>query len=277
MTTAVGALNAILTAVFDLLCRPLETIPPVWALTLISLGAGVLFVWVFGRVSDQPAIRARRDRIRGNLIGARLFRSDVRVVLRLQSRILWDTLGYMQRTAIPMLVLLIPVVLLLGQLNLRFAARPLQLQETAVVKVRVRDASRLAGRLSLEAPAGVVVETQGVRIAAAREVAWRVRATEAGQHVLMVNAGGEAVAKTLIAGADWTAVSRVRTGGSPLAALLSPGEPPLPTLRTIAAVEIAYPPLELVVLGWSVHWLVAFCALSLGFGFALKGLLGVEL
>ena len=40
---------------------------------------------------------------------------------------------------------------------------------------------------------------------------------------------------------------------------------------------ILYPPLALELFGWSFNWLVLFLILSLAFGFAFKGLLGVEI
>ena len=41
--------------------------------------------------------------------------------------------------------------------------------------------------------------------------------------------------------------------------------------------HILYPPLALELFGWSFNWLVLFLILSLAFGFAFKGLLGVEI
>ena len=90
MVTAIDLVNRALTPAFDLILRPLLGAPPIWALTLISLITGIVMVWIFGRVSDQATIRSLRERIRGNLIGVRLFQADIGVVLRLQRRIFTD-------------------------------------------------------------------------------------------------------------------------------------------------------------------------------------------
>lgn len=277
MAALVDLLNAALTAVFDLLCLPFRALPPSGALAILSCASGVLLVWIFGRLSDQERIREVRERIRGNLIGVRLFRRDVPVVLRLQGRILGDTLRLLRAAAVPMLILAAPVVLIAAQLHLRFAVRPIRPGAAAVVTATVRHASALDRPISLAAPAGVVVETPPVRVRALREIAWRVRVDRPGRHVLRVQVGGEEIAKTLVGGTSWEAVPQRRTGRGALAALFLPGDPPIPAGRDVEAVEIAYPPLDLRLLGLQVDWLVGFLGLSMACGLACKGLLGVEI
>ena len=130
-------------------------------------------VWIFGKISDQEAIKLIRDRIRGNLIGVRLFQHDVRIVLNLQATITRDTLRFMKHALGPIVLLLVPLLFVMIQLHLRFSVRPLQPGEPAVVTVHVRDAQALRNELHLE-----TVETPPVRIPSRREVAWRIRAQE---------------------------------------------------------------------------------------------------
>ena len=84
--------NALVTGLFDLLFLPFGGLGPVWALVVFSLLTGVLMLWIFGKVSDQQAIRVIRDRIRGQLIAIRLFGDDLGLLFRLQGRLLRDTL-----------------------------------------------------------------------------------------------------------------------------------------------------------------------------------------
>jgi uncharacterized membrane protein (DUF106 family) len=276
VVTVFDIINRVLTPIFDLLCWPFLALPPIWAMTVISLVSGVVMVWIFGKVSDQDTIKRVREQIRGNLIGVRLFQSDIGVVLRLQRRIFGDTFRYMRYALVPMVVLLVPVVLIMTQLNLRFAARPLEPGEPTLIKAYVRDSAVLEGEVSLDVPDGVTVETSGVRIPSTREVAWRVHVDASGEHRLSVRVGGQTLETRLIAGDQWGAVPQRRTGRGMLDTLLYPGEPPIPGNHPVEAVEIVYPPLELGVFGWSVNWLVAFFVLSMVFGFAFKDLLGVE-
>ena len=277
MVTVVDLIHRTLTPLFDLLCWPVLGLPPIWAMAFVSLISGVAMVWIFGKVSDQATIKALRDQIRGNLIGVRLFQSDIGVVLKLQARIFGDTFRYMKLALVPLVVLLVPVLLIMTQLNLRFAVRPLAPGEATVVKALIRDAEVLAKTASLEADAGVTIETPAVRMRTAGEVAWRVRARAPGEHRLVVRVGDESIETRLIAGTSWGAVPPLRTGRGAVDLLLYPGEPPIAGDHVIEAVEIGYPGLDIRVLGLTVDWLVAFFILSMAFGYAFKGVLGVEL
>ena len=97
-----------------------------------------------------------------------------------------------------------------------------------------------------------------------------------GDHRLVVHVGDETLEKRLVGGTRWGPVVQRRTGRGLVDTLLYPGEPPIAAGHPIEAVEIIYPPLELRLLGIDVDWLIAFLVLSMVFGFAFKGVLGVE-
>ena len=276
MVAIVNAINVVLTPVFDLICWPFRALAPMWALTAISLASGVLLVWLFGKTSDQKRIREIRDRIRGNLIGVRLFQHDIGVVLALQGRIFGDTFRFMGLALVPMLIMIMPVTLVMTQLNLRFAVRPLEAGESVLVKALVWDVAALDQPITLDVPDGVTVETPPVRIRSTREIAWRLRVDRPGDHALVVRIGDETLEKRLVGGTRWGPVVQRRTGRGLVDTLLYPGEPPIAAGHSVEAVEIIYPPLELRMLGIDVDWLIAFLVLSMVFGFAFKGILGVE-
>ncbi len=276
MVAIVNAINVVLTPIFDLICWPFRALAPMWALTAISLASGVLLVWLFGKTSDQKRIREIRDRIRGNLIGVRLFQHDIGVVLALQGRIFGDTFRFMGLALVPMLIMIVPVTLVMTQLNLRFAVRPLEAGESVLVKALVWDVAALDQPITLDVPDGVTVETPPVRIRSTREIAWRLRVDRPGDHALVVRIGDETLEKRLVGGTRWGPVVQRRTGRGLVDTLLYPGEPPIAAGHSVEAVEIIYPPLELRMLGIDVNWLIAFLVLSMVFGFAFKGILGVE-
>lgn len=277
MASAIDLLNRILTTTFDLVCRPFQMLSPIWALTAISFVTGVAMVWVFGRISNQDAIREIRDRIRGNLIGVRLYRHEVGVMLRLQGRIFRDTAAYMKHSVLPMLLLIVPVIFIMAQLNLRFAVRPLAVGEPAIVKAFVRDAALLDRSVALDASSGVRIETPPVRISSAREVAWRIRAVEPGRHDVTVRVGNETVETVIVAGPGWGPVPQRRTGRGAIDVLLYPGERAIAATLPVEAIEIGYPALQMEAFSLPVDWLIGFFVLSLAFGYLLKGALGVEL
>ncbi len=276
MQAIVNILNVAMNRLFDLLVWPFGALAPIWPMLFISLVAGVLMLWIFGKVSNQKAIKVIRNRIRGNLIGVALFQDDIGVLLRLQGTILLDTLKYMRYSLIPMLVMIIPVMAIMIQLNLRFAARPLAPGESTAFKVQVRDASAIKEGVELEAPEGISIETSAVRIPSERQVAWRIRADQPGRYAMTVKLGEETIEKDLVVGEGWASVSPLRSGHSIIDNLLYPGEAPLPASRMIESVSVNYPGLEIFVFGFVINWLVLFFVLSIVFGFAFKGVLGIE-
>jgi hypothetical protein len=272
----VGLFNSGVTGLFDLLFYPFSRLAPLWGLTVFSILTGILMLWIFGKVSNQDAVRVIRDRIRGNLIGVRLFGDDIGLLFRLVGRLLRDNVVYLKYAVVPLLVMIIPVLLVLVQLNLRFGARPAAPGEPLVVKVTLRDASALDEGVDLEVPAGVALETPGVRIPALGEVAWRIRPQEPGRHRLVVRVGETSVDKELRVGGGWGPTSTRRTGAGFFDELLYPGEPPIRS-AAVESIDIGYRPLELRLFSWPVDWLVFFFLLSIAAGFAFRRVLGVEI
>lgn len=275
MGKVIEILNLILKQVFDLLFAPFRRFDPLWAMLLISLLSALMMLWIYARISHQEAIRHKKNVIRGNLLGVRLFQHDVRVVLRIQAQILVDTFSYMRHSLLPMLVMMVPLLLIIVQLNLNFALRPVSPGDSTLVEVRLADASLLED-IEIEPPQGVVVETPKVRIPSQKTAAWRIRAERAGDFRLRFKAGEEVMEKQLVAGKGWKPVSP-RRSDSLLDLLLYPAEAQISASSRFRSITVDYPALPLTLWGWNLHWLVAFFILSVLFSFALKGFMGVEL
>ena len=272
-----GLINRAMTGLFDLVLFPFRSLDPMWGLAWVSLLVGVLMLWIFGKVSNQDAIKVTRDRIRGNLIGIRLFGDDLGMLFRLQATIFRQTLTYLRYAMMPMLIMIVPLVLVLIQLDLRFMTKPLEPGEKTVVKIKLRDLSPVSNEVQLSVPDGVTIETPGgVRIESEREVAWRVRVDEPGDYLLTLRAGADSVQKQLAASGRWANVSRERTGAGLIDKIFHPGEAPIPGANAIESVSIQYAPLSLSMFGFGIDWLLFFFVASIVFGFAFKRVLGVE-
>jgi len=279
MTTSISILNALLTFLFGLVYGSLRWFGPLWSLVGISCLCGILMVWIFGKVSNQTAIQRTRDRLSSELIGLRLFKDDLRVFFGIQFQVLVWTLRYLRHSLIPMLILVVPTVLILVQLNLHYGSRPLRVGEPALVKVRLRSADALARGtpITLSARESVRVETEGVRIGETKEVCWRIRGISPGRFDLVVSDGKASVTKNIAVGGRLEGVSSVRTGEHGLTGLLYPGEALLPSESVFESIEILYPKLDILILGKRASWLILFLVLSLGFGYAFKGVLRVQI
>jgi hypothetical protein len=155
---------------------PFRALPPVVALVVVSALSGLLMLWVFAKFGDQDRIRRTKERIRGQLLGVRLYQHDVRIVLGLQASILRGILSYFRTSLVPMLILLLPLALILIQLNRHFAYRPLEVGQSTVVTVHTDGGSEGDQPEILPRPSdGVTVETRALREPGRGRISWRVR------------------------------------------------------------------------------------------------------
>jgi len=276
LITWIGWMNRLLTGLFDLISWPLRGLGSMGILVFVSFLSALLALWIFGRFSNQEAIRTVRNRIRGNMLAVRLYRDNVPVVIALQGSIIRDTLTYLKYSLVPLPVLLIPFLLILIQLDLHLQVRPLRPGESAVVKAKFSTALGPQDHVTLETPREVRVETSPVRIAALKEVAWRIRAEEPTRALMTIHWGDQTVQKEVIVGEDEGAVSALRTGNM-TEVLLNPGEPPIQGVTAIESIRVDYPRRDFSVFGWNIHWVILFFVFCTVFGFAFKGVLGVEI
>src|SRR5438093_11757518 len=128
MTSVVSIFNIVLTFLFGLVYGTLKWLGPFWSMVGISLLAGILMVWIFGKVSNQQAIQKTRNRLSAELIALRLFKDDLRVFFGIQFQVLLWTLKYLRHALIPMLILMVPAMIILIQLNLHYGSRPLRVE-----------------------------------------------------------------------------------------------------------------------------------------------------
>lgn len=268
-------LHAALEWVLAVILFPFREFPPLMAVAVLSVLVGLLMLWVFGKFGDQERIRRCKERIRGQLLGIRLYQHDVGIVLRLQGSILLGILSYFRHSLAPLLVLLVPLAWILVQMDHHFSFRPLAVGESATVDVQLEPGPGAAVRVSLLDSEGLAVEAPPVNEPFQRRISWRVRADREGTLSLRFVAGDLEVSKELAAGTAWGPVSRVRTRSwSEL--LFFPGEPPLPDSIPVRNIRVHYPAMVTTMGGWEVHWVVCLLAVSVATAFLLKRWFGVE-
>lgn len=258
---------------------PFRGLPSWFGLTAASLLTALLMLGVYKLTSNQAVIRRAKDRIKAHLLETRLYKDNMRVTLRAQSGILKANLAYMGANLKPLAVMIVPLVLVLAQLNLWFDKAPLEPGQETLVKAGVEaSADPVSLALELETPPGLEITSPAVRIPAEHEIAWRIKATSEGSGRLLLRTGGRTFEKTVTVGRRPLArVSPLVSRGSIWRQILYPGEPPLPSGTPVRSIEILYPARRLAAFGIRIHWLIAYLALSIAFGFALKGVFKVEI
>jgi len=265
--------------VFEILFFPFRRFSPWVAMIFFSFLTGMFMLFVFKKTSNQKGIREVKNRIKAHLLEIRLFKDNLAVSLKAQANILRCNMKYIGYSFRPMLVMILPLILILIQLQFWFGYAPLDPGRPALLKVELAE-----GRDPVELPvvlrpsSGLEIETLPVRIRDVGEIDWRFSGTEEGIHTFTLVIGEETIEKKVFVGQKHlTRISPVRTGKGFLQELLYPVEPPIRGSSAVRSVEIQYPPGRMDLFGWKIHWLVVFFVLSIAFGFAFKGVLKVEI
>jgi hypothetical protein len=278
--------NAISTAIFDVLLAPFGGSADwhVWiSLCVWSFAFGIIALIVFKYCSFQDAIAAAKNRIKVHLLEIRLFGDDIAGVVVSTVKIVLTNAVYIGHNLLPMVVMAVPMVALLAQLEARYAFAPAPPGTTTLLKVALDRAHTdvQAADVRLELPPGVVLDAPPVRTARG-EIAWRLRANAEGDHVLRVHVGDSVLEKGWAVGGPPRKVPVLRTKG--WEALLYPGEAglaadaPLASLAFSAQVPLprGYPEREL---GWmpggELGIMLVFLVVSIAAGLALKGVFKV--
>ena len=284
--------NAALRAVFDLLLGPFAALPPIVPVTLVALVSGIFALLVYRWTSNQEALAAVKRRLFANLLEVRLFNDDLRAVLAAQLRLLRENLTYLRLNLVPLLWMIVPFMLVIAQLQFHYGYEGLEVGDRTLLTVDLTapgsepavdgEAAPRPG-VALETPPGVAVETPAVWVPSLRQVVWRLRALEPGEHDLVVRTGGGEFTKSLFVeapegGARWVRRSPTRRRAAILDQLLYPAEPSLPRGGPVKRIDVQYRTASISFFGlFDVHWLIAFLVLSIALAFALRNRFGVTL
>jgi hypothetical protein len=274
VTVIADAMNGL----FDLLCVPFGG-HAAWAMLALSILTGVAMLLLFKVSTNQDRLELAKRRLLGHIYEMGLYQENLGVLFRIQRDLAVANLRYLGVTLPALAAIILPIILILAQLDIRFAHRPFAAGESSLVTARVLPGQEgLLDGLSLTASEGVRVETFPVRDHRALTASWRVRVTGTGEHELTVSApDGGGWSKRLVAGGGLPRLAATRERAGLHHLLFNPAEKPLPGDSPLAEISLRLPDRETRYLGVPLHWLVAFCLFSLGFGFALKDVFKVKI
>ena len=129
----------------DIAFAILSVFSPGVALWIISAVTGVVMLYIWRYTSNQAAIGDVRQKIAANLLATRLFKDDISVSFRAQRRIIWQAIRLLGYSFQPMIIMMIPFVLIMAQIGLRYEHRPLAVGQKARVKVTLKQGSQWKG------------------------------------------------------------------------------------------------------------------------------------
>ena len=251
---------------------------PLLVMVAVSVITAAWALLLFKAVTPQARLTSVRDRLFGHIYEMGMYQDHLRVVGRIQGDLAQTNLRYLGLTLPALVVLTVPMVVTLAQLDSRFAHRPFRAGETAVLSVTLAgDAVAALDRITLATPPGVMIEAGPVRDKISGAVAWRLLAKDRGIHQLRILDGAtELGSRELVVGDGL-----IRLGESSnrdwLHGVLYPGAPPLPRDGPLDEMTLRLPERHTKYLGVEMHWLLAFMIFSMLAGLALKDVLRVSI
>lgn len=271
--------NSAFGKIFDALFLPFRGMSPWVGMILFSFLTGLLMLFVFKWTSNQQGIQKVKNRIKAHLLELRLFKDSLSQSLRSQGNILRCNLTYISYSVKPMLVMIIPLILIIIQLNFWFGYESLEPNESIILKIKLaEDQNPLETQISVQPSSGLVMETPPLRIAESQEINWRFSATQEGIQQFTVTINGETVTKKVsVAQKPLSKISPLKTNKKFLDQVMYPTESPIKGQIPIRTIEIQYPTKSMNLFGWKIHWIIVYFALSIIFGFAFKGIFKVQI
>lgn len=261
---------------FDLFFWPFRALNPIYGLVVISFLTGLGAVLVFGKVSNQDTMRRIKNHIQAHLLELRLFPDQLGIVSRSYGRVLRWTLVYLGYNLKPLAVLLLPLVIIMVQLDLRYGHMPLQTHDSFILTAKLADPAALDSD-SLKLPKGLRLTAPPVNVPALQEVNWRIRADEDGVFTPMVVVAGQSFTKQVVVSKEITPLALDRERASVMQWFMNPMEPSLPRGGPLRSLEVNYAPRSIELGFFATNWLVVFLVVSLVSGFIFKMVLGIEI
>jgi hypothetical protein len=243
------------------------------SLTAIAMATGLAALYVFARFSDQAGIEQAKRKVRAHLYSFRLFVDEPFLIFRAQKElVIWNG-RYLARLMRPALVMSIPTLILLMQLEAVYGYRTLTAGEAAIVTAQLDYSSDLRSFAPALEGRGIAVETPALRLPGQHQVSWRVRAASNASGSVLLRVPGTDASKTLQIGPGLRYIS-LRRVASLVEWLHYPGESRLPG-SAVAWIEVAYPNAAIDIFGWGMHWLIWFSIVCMLTMFAFRKRFGV--
>ncbi len=273
-------INLIVGKIVEILILPFKSLHPLISMAWLSLITGIFMLIIYKFTSNQVGIRRVKDKIKAHLMEIRYYKDDLKIILRAQGKILRYNLTYVKYSLVPFAVMVIPIIMLLAQMNLWYGYTPLKEGDSVLIAAKLSDKmGDPMPDISLDLPQGLELESPPMKISFEREIDWRIKVKKNGSYTLRFKSSQEEIEKEFIASEEdrLIRISPKRFDPNILEEFLYPGEKPLPKDSAIESIEIKYELGSIPLFGWNIHWIIYYFVFSVAFGFALKGLFKVDI
>ena len=206
----------------------------------------------------------------------RIYQDDPGLIFKALGRTLGSNMVYLGSLLKPILVLIVPVMIVFMQMDERYGKKALDVDDTTRLSVQLNEGSDpFDTPVSLNAAAGIAIDTKPVRIADSREIDWRLRVTEPGAHEITLRAGDSEYTYPVSADPKAKMIARGRSRGF-MEPFVHPAAPAIPAETPFARISVEYPGASYPFLAWHVHWIVIFLIYSFVAAIAMKFIIKFE-
>jgi uncharacterized membrane protein (DUF106 family) len=191
-------------------------------------------------------------------------------------KILRGTGRYLKLAFKPLLYVIIPITLLIVQIDRYLGATPIPPNAPFLLTVHTTGSDAL-NDATLDLPPEIAMTAPTVHIPSTNEIVWRLVGSEEGKYEVKIAAAGQSAAKAVCVGSGLSRISTVRLRGHFWERMFSSAEPALPENSPIESISINYPDRNIEIAGYGMNWIWLFFILSMVTGFIFKELLGIKI
>lgn len=137
-------LNSIFVSLFNLILLPVNSFSDEVKIIYISVLSGIIFLLIYGKVSNQKGLKEVKRKITARVLEVALFRHSIKVCLRSQVNLFKQGFKYLSFALIPLLILMVPCILIMAELNYHFQSKGLSKNDEAIIEVAFNEPMDLA-------------------------------------------------------------------------------------------------------------------------------------
>jgi uncharacterized membrane protein (DUF106 family) len=254
----------------DLVFYPIGLFSPFVGLFIASFITGIVMLLLFKLTSNQQKIRAVKQQISARFLAIRMYKDSIPTIAKLIFELMVLNLGYLRFAIVPLLVIILPVILIMSNLNERYGIDAANEGDQFSVFIR----GEAAADFLLEVGAGVQVSAGPVFAPDLQEKSWRLKIIDATDSFLTVSDGRQEDRISIVTSENAGRITPFLGEQTIGDALLYPaGKISIERVT----VELEYPSRLIAVGGWDLHWLIIFLIVSILGGYSLKGLFNVQI
>jgi len=251
---------------------------PLLIVVVLSIFVGLGMVVLVGYTSDQKGIARAKDQLKAHLLAVRLYRDQLHVVMGAYGKVLRGTARYLRLAFKPLLYVIIPITVLIVQLDRVLGLSAIRADTPFLLTVRASNAEAING-ISIDLPAEIKADAPPVHVSAENEVVWRLMASREGSYEVKIIADGQSATKTVRVSSELARVSPIRMRDHFWERIFVSGESALPESIPVESIAVDYPErnIQLGIADYKMNWIWLFFILSMIAGFVFKELLGIQI